>query len=113
MTWLRPLALENIIPPADPVLGGTLSLVDLLGFVSASVCIEHDPVELGMLVKVRCNVLLNTVSKDNLATSVGMIWSGPRTVAIQPYSVHLLFDLVAHGYRLRHLRCAAHQGRIV
>jgi hypothetical protein len=52
MVWLRPLALKDIVSPADPVLSGALSLIDLLGLVSSGIGIEHDPTQLEVLVEV-------------------------------------------------------------
>lgn len=43
MIWLGPLATEYVFAPADPVLGGALTLINFSCFVSAGVGIEEDP----------------------------------------------------------------------
>lgn len=43
MTRVRSLSLQNLVPPSYPSLHSALAQVNLLRFVSARICVKHNP----------------------------------------------------------------------
>lgn len=58
MSRLRSLTSKNVLPPADPVLDSTLTLVDLLGCVPSAEGVEQDSECLTSACVTQRNILL-------------------------------------------------------